>query len=262
MLTNYRGPRVFSVFRLRATLVSLGVPVATSLPGLRTLFSSSAGLFLLLFTCSLYSPGGLRGQASTSSQVAPPNLDCPTNLAWICRRGTHSIQTSIVAHRSSIFRWSHAAHMATRTSQVVGPWNVSALTSASSDSEPTLVINFGTAKYIFNASEGMGRSWLQSHHTFRKTKAMFLTAAGTHRCGGVAGMSLFPSLRACRCKRLCTFPQTLYLLAKWPCTINAWLMHYSDRIFDAVCRCCNTCTRDRRPIWFDALPRYYARIHL
>ena len=67
-------------------------------------------------------------------------------------------------------------------------WNISVLTSASSDTEPSLLVNFGTAKYIFNASEGLGRSWLQSHHSFRKMKGLFLTGAGTHRCGGIAGM--------------------------------------------------------------------------
>ena len=55
-------------------------------------------------------------------------------------------------------------------------WNVSVLTNATSDSEPTLVVNFGTAKYIINASEGMGRAWMQSHHGIRKTKGVFLTA--------------------------------------------------------------------------------------
>ncbi|RDX42667.1 hypothetical protein OH76DRAFT_1410927 [Lentinus brumalis] len=67
-------------------------------------------------------------------------------------------------------------------------WNVSVLTGATSDTEPTLLVNFGTAKYIFNASEGMGRAWLQSHHSIRKTKGLFVTAAGTHRCGGVPGL--------------------------------------------------------------------------
>ena len=71
-------------------------------------------------------------------------------------------------------------------------WNVSVLTNATSDSEPTLLVNFGTAKYIINASEGMGRAWMQSHHGIRKTKGVFLTAAGTHRCGGVPGMSQYP----------------------------------------------------------------------
>ena len=67
-------------------------------------------------------------------------------------------------------------------------WRISALTTASSDTEPTFVLTFGTAKYIFNASEGMGRAWLQSHHTFRKTRGLFLTGAGTRQCGGIAGM--------------------------------------------------------------------------
>ncbi|KAI0746846.1 hypothetical protein C8Q80DRAFT_801876 [Daedaleopsis nitida] len=73
-------------------------------------------------------------------------------------------------------------------------WHVSVLTSASSDTEATLLINFGTAKYIFNASEGMGRAWLQSHHPIRKTKGLFVTAAGTQRCGGVPASSRYSKL--------------------------------------------------------------------
>ncbi len=76
-------------------------------------------------------------------------------------------------------------------------WNISVLTSASSDTEPALLVNFGTSKYIFNASEAMGRSWLQSHQSFRKMKGMFLTGVGTHRCGGIAGTCVLP----CSCVR-------------------------------------------------------------
>ncbi|CDO70624.1 hypothetical protein BN946_scf184748.g22 [Trametes cinnabarina] len=64
-------------------------------------------------------------------------------------------------------------------------WNVSVLSEATSDTEPTLVVAFDTGKYIINASEATGRAWLQSHHSFRRSKGLFLTAAGTHRCGGV-----------------------------------------------------------------------------
>ncbi|KAI0330270.1 hypothetical protein GY45DRAFT_1354004 [Cubamyces sp. BRFM 1775] len=69
-------------------------------------------------------------------------------------------------------------------------WNVSVLSDTTSDTEPTLLVDFGTAKYAFNASEATGRAWLSSHHSFRKTKALFLTAAGTHRCGGVSGLMM------------------------------------------------------------------------
>ncbi|KAI8986907.1 beta-lactamase-like protein [Trametes punicea] len=67
-------------------------------------------------------------------------------------------------------------------------WNVSVLSDTTSDTEPTLLVEFDTAKYVFNASEGVGRRWLSSHHSFKRTKALFLTAAGTHRCGGVPGL--------------------------------------------------------------------------
>ncbi|KAH9852566.1 hypothetical protein C2E23DRAFT_826150 [Lenzites betulinus] len=67
-------------------------------------------------------------------------------------------------------------------------WNVSVLTEPTSDTEPTLLVDFGVAKYVFNAGDGAGRAWLGSHHSFRKTRAIFATAAGTQRCGGVSGL--------------------------------------------------------------------------
>ncbi|KAI0674372.1 hypothetical protein C8Q78DRAFT_967526 [Trametes maxima] len=69
-------------------------------------------------------------------------------------------------------------------------WNVSVLTDVTCDTEPTLLVDFGVAKYVFNAGEGTGRAWLGSHHSFRKTKALFVTAAGTQRCGGVSGLMM------------------------------------------------------------------------
>ncbi|KAL7284142.1 hypothetical protein ACG7TL_001423 [Trametes sanguinea] len=67
-------------------------------------------------------------------------------------------------------------------------WNVSVLSEATSDTEPTLLVEFDSGKYIFNAGEATGRTWLQSHHSLRKTRGLFLTAAGTQRCGGVGGV--------------------------------------------------------------------------
>ncbi|KAI0826548.1 hypothetical protein BC628DRAFT_239357 [Trametes gibbosa] len=68
------------------------------------------------------------------------------------------------------------------------PWNVSVLSETTSDTEPTLLIDFGVAKYVFNAGESTGRAWLGSHHSFRKTRAFFATAAGWQRCGGFSGL--------------------------------------------------------------------------
>ncbi|KAI0360608.1 hypothetical protein OH77DRAFT_1393497 [Trametes cingulata] len=66
-------------------------------------------------------------------------------------------------------------------------WEVSVLTEATSDVEPTLFVNFGGEKYVFNAGENMVRAWISGHHSVRKTKALFVTGVGTARCGGVPG---------------------------------------------------------------------------
>lgn len=78
-------------------------------------------------------------------------------------------------------------------------WSAFVLTSISSDTEPTIVLNFDTAKYIFNVGENTNRAFLQSRHNWKKTKAFFLTQLGTQRTGGLPGpfpenCSVSPSL--------------------------------------------------------------------
>ncbi|OCH93318.1 hypothetical protein OBBRIDRAFT_790349 [Obba rivulosa] len=70
-------------------------------------------------------------------------------------------------------------------------WSASVLSTVSSDTEPTLVINFDTAKYIFNVGENTSRSWLQARRNWRKARGIFLTSVGTKRCTGLPGLLMF-----------------------------------------------------------------------
>ncbi|KAI0305153.1 hypothetical protein B0F90DRAFT_1701754 [Multifurca ochricompacta] len=67
-------------------------------------------------------------------------------------------------------------------------WSTSVYTTLSSDTEPSIVITFDSAKYIFNASENTTRAILQSKRGWRKVKALFLTQLGTQRSSGVPGL--------------------------------------------------------------------------
>jgi ribonuclease BN (tRNA processing enzyme) len=69
-------------------------------------------------------------------------------------------------------------------------WSTSVYTTHSSDTEPSIVITFDSAKYIFNAGENTTRAILQSKRGWRKVKALFLTQLGTQRSSGVPGMWL------------------------------------------------------------------------
>lgn len=70
-------------------------------------------------------------------------------------------------------------------------WNASVLSTASSDTEPTVVITFDSAKYIFNVGENTTRAFLQSQQNWKKTRALFLTSVGTQRASGLPGKTSF-----------------------------------------------------------------------
>ncbi|KAF9220720.1 hypothetical protein BS17DRAFT_797508 [Gyrodon lividus] len=67
-------------------------------------------------------------------------------------------------------------------------WNASVLSTVSSDTEPTVVITFDSAKYIFNAGENTTRAFLQSRQNWKKTRALFLTSISTQRASGLPGL--------------------------------------------------------------------------
>ncbi|KAJ8585232.1 hypothetical protein M405DRAFT_773220 [Rhizopogon salebrosus TDB-379] len=67
-------------------------------------------------------------------------------------------------------------------------WNASVLSTVSSDTEPTVVITFDSAKYIFNVGENTTRAFLQSRRNWKKTRGVFLTSVGTQRASGLPGL--------------------------------------------------------------------------
>ncbi|THH10213.1 hypothetical protein EW146_g8446 [Bondarzewia mesenterica] len=67
-------------------------------------------------------------------------------------------------------------------------WSTSVITTQSSDTEPTVIITFDSAKYIFNTGENSTRAVLQSRRGWKKVKGLFLTQVGTKRTGGLTGM--------------------------------------------------------------------------
>ena len=69
-------------------------------------------------------------------------------------------------------------------------WSTTVYTALSSDTEPSIVITFDSAKYIFNAGENTTRAILQSKRGWKKVKALFLTQLGTQRSSGVPGALL------------------------------------------------------------------------
>jgi ribonuclease Z len=66
-------------------------------------------------------------------------------------------------------------------------WSASVLSTVSSDTEPTVVITFDSAKYIFNVGENTTRAFLQSRRNWKKTRGVFLTSVGTQRASGLPG---------------------------------------------------------------------------
>lgn len=72
-------------------------------------------------------------------------------------------------------------------SQTTMNWSTSVLTTVSSDTEPTIIISFDSAKYIFNAGENTNRAFLQSRRNWKRTRGLFFTDVGTKRSSGLPG---------------------------------------------------------------------------
>ncbi|KAH7921559.1 hypothetical protein BV22DRAFT_1038537 [Leucogyrophana mollusca] len=67
-------------------------------------------------------------------------------------------------------------------------WSASVLSTVSSDTEPTVVLTFDSAKYVFNVGENTTRAFLQSRRNWKKTRGIFLTSVGTQRASGLPGL--------------------------------------------------------------------------
>ncbi|KZT10496.1 uncharacterized protein LAESUDRAFT_810112 [Laetiporus sulphureus 93-53] len=70
-------------------------------------------------------------------------------------------------------------------------WSVSVVSTATSDTEPTIIVTFDNGKYVFNAGENTGRTWTQSRRHWRKSKGLFVTSVGTQQCAGLTGVLMF-----------------------------------------------------------------------
>ena len=69
----------------------------------------------------------------------------------------------------------------------ISPWNATVLASATSDTDPTLLINFDNAKYVFNVTEGFSRTCIQRKVTTNKLRSVFLSRYSTETCNGMPG---------------------------------------------------------------------------
>ncbi|KAH9053195.1 hypothetical protein EDB87DRAFT_1815754 [Lactarius vividus] len=92
-------------------------------------------------------------------------------------------------------------------------WSTSVYTTLSSDTEPSIVITFDSAKYIFNAGENTTRAILLSKRGWRKIKALFLTQLGTQRSSGVTGLSMSVADSSARTMQIIGPRGVLHLLA-------------------------------------------------
>ncbi|KIM85847.1 hypothetical protein PILCRDRAFT_817088 [Piloderma croceum F 1598] len=66
-------------------------------------------------------------------------------------------------------------------------WSANVLSTVTSDTEPTIIIEFVNAKYIFNVGENTNRAFLQNRPNWKKTKGLFLTSVGAQRASGLSG---------------------------------------------------------------------------
>lgn len=61
------------------------------------------------------------------------------------------------------------------------------VTAATSDTEPTIILTFDHAKYLFNVGENTNRAFFQSKFRWSRTRAVFLTQANIQRASGLGG---------------------------------------------------------------------------
>ncbi|KAI0076534.1 hypothetical protein K474DRAFT_1644863 [Panus rudis PR-1116 ss-1] len=69
-------------------------------------------------------------------------------------------------------------------------WSTDVCATLSSDTEPSFVVTFDSAKYIINASENTARAWRQGGRHWRGVKALFMTGVGTQRSSGLPGLTM------------------------------------------------------------------------
>lgn len=76
-------------------------------------------------------------------------------------------------------------------------WSTTVVTPLSYDTEPTVLITFDNAKYLFNVGENTNRAFYQSRKNWKRMRGIFLTQVRTQRASGLGGAILhlkFPLL--------------------------------------------------------------------
>jgi hypothetical protein len=121
----------------------------------------------------------------TWSFSRPLEISVFAKLRALCLHSRH-IPSVISYHHPK--RSLHLPPHIARTANTNMNWSTSVYTTLSSDTEPSIVITFESAKYIFNAGENTTRAILQSARGWKKVKAVFLTQLGTQRSSGVPGV--------------------------------------------------------------------------
>ncbi|KZT20914.1 hypothetical protein NEOLEDRAFT_1172230 [Neolentinus lepideus HHB14362 ss-1] len=66
-------------------------------------------------------------------------------------------------------------------------WSLSVLSSHSADTQPSIVVTFDSAKYIFNTGENTTRAFLQSPRRWNKMRALFFSRLDAERGMGLPG---------------------------------------------------------------------------
>jgi hypothetical protein len=72
-------------------------------------------------------------------------------------------------------------------------WSSTVHTTLSTDTQPTIIVTFDDAKYIFNVSENAGRAFRESNGNWKKTKALFFTQSNVEKTSGLSGKQQLPS---------------------------------------------------------------------
>ena len=163
----------------------------------RTVNASGQNLRIYaLHTHPLFHPLVGDNSAGSPFSFAPPlrrHLEIPllTKLRALC---LHSrLINSLISPTRRLFHVPSPISQAAK--QKTMNWSTSVYTTLSSDTEPSIVITFDSAKYIFNAGENTSRAILQSGRGWRKVTALFLTRLGTQRSSGVPGVLSVSPLR-------------------------------------------------------------------
>ncbi|KAH9924164.1 uncharacterized protein B0H18DRAFT_1012649 [Fomitopsis serialis] len=95
----------------------------------------------------------------------------------ICSTARRCISSHLKSFHSSATRQSFGATQMN--------WSATVLTSATSDTDPSVLVTFNDAKYLFNAGESLTRAWAHGNRGWKKISAVFVTSATSQRANGL-----------------------------------------------------------------------------